>query len=81
MPAATKAKRPKYYDWPTGMRWLYETNKSLIGKKLTGEALEVERLCAKAFKRPEIQNFLDVPYYGFPPAPKTTVNFKLNFTG
>ncbi len=81
MSATAKAKRPKYYDWPTGMRWLYQSNPSLIGKKLSGEAYIAEQECAKYFKRPEVQNYLDIPYYGFPPAPKTTVNFKLNFTG
>lgn len=62
------------------MKWLYDNNKSLIGKQLNGEALETEKLCAKAFLRPEVKNFLDIPYYGFPPAPKTCVNFNLNFT-
>lgn len=79
--SAPQTKRPKYYDWPTGMKWLYMANKSLIGKPLDGFALDTERECAKCFRRPEVKNYLDIPYYGVPPTPKTTVNFSLNFKG
>lgn len=60
------------------MTFLQQANPTLIGKKFTGYAFQVEQECAQAFNRPPAQFYLDIPYH--PQVLLTpTVNFALNY--
>lgn len=60
------------------MTFLQQANPTLVGKKFTGYALEVEEACAQAFNRPPATYYLDIPYH--PQVLLTpTVNFALNY--